>query len=259
MLLRCCLIILFLAAAGCSRNQSHQKKSEITVAAASDLIPAFEELGKEFEHETGTKVTFSFGSSGLLAKQIENGAPMDIFAAANIDYINNLEKQNLIIPDTKLLYARGRITLWVPKQSPLHINALSDLLNPQIKRLAIANPDHAPYGLAARQALESAGVWEQLRPRIVYGDNIRQTLQYAQTGNVDVAIVALSLSLQTSEGRWVLIPAELHKPIDQALAVIKSTKREPEARRFASFIATPLGRSIMSKYGFVLPEERPLK
>jgi hypothetical protein len=116
-------------------------------------------------------------------------------------------------------------------------------------RIAIANPDHAPYGLAAKQALESAGIWERVRPKLVYGDNIRQTLQYAETGNVDVSIVALSVSIQ-SRGRWTLIPEELHQPIDQGLGIIKTTKNEKAARAFAAFLAGPQGQAIMKKYGF---------
>ena len=122
------------------------------------------------------------------------------------------------------------------------------------QRIAIANPDHAPYGLAARQALETAGIWERVKPKLVYGDNIRQTLQYAETGNVEVAIVALSLSMQ-SRGRWTLIPEELHKPIDQGLAIIKTTKNEPAARAFAAFVNGPQGRAIMQKYGFTFPPQ----
>jgi molybdate transport system substrate-binding protein len=229
---------------------------ELNVAAASDVTPAFEEIGREFQKETKIKVTFSFGSTGMLTQQIANGAPMDVFAAANVDFIDQLAQKNLILPDTKALYARGRITLWTTRDSKVQVNELSDLARREISRIAIANPDHAPYGLAARQALEQVGIWDQIKPKLVYGENIRQTLQYAQTGNVDVAIVALSLSLQT-DGRWVLVPEHLHKPIDQALAVIKGTKHEPEARQFAAYINSPSGRVIMRKYGFTLPGEKP--
>ena len=117
--------------------------------------------------------------------------------------------------------------------------------------IAIANPDHAPYGLAAKQALQSVGIWERVQPKLVYGDNIRQTLQYAQTGNVEVSIVALSLSIG-SNGRWTLIPEELHHPLFQALAIMKTTKNEPAARAFATFVTSPQGQKIMQKYGFIL-------
>jgi molybdate transport system substrate-binding protein len=224
-------------------------QGELTVAAASDLTPAFEELGREFESATKTKVVFVFGSTGMLTRQIENGAPFDLFAAANVSYVDQLEQKGLIIPDTKAIYARGRITLWTPNESTLRLQGIADLARPEVTRIAIANPDHAPYGLAAKQALQSAGIWERVQSKLVYGDNIRQTLQYAETGNVEVAIVSLSLS-KPGNGRWTLIPEELHQPIDQGLAVIKGAKNEPAARAFASFINSPPGKAIMQKYGF---------
>ncbi|HKG46047.1 MAG TPA: molybdate ABC transporter substrate-binding protein [Pyrinomonadaceae bacterium] len=224
-------------------------RDEVTVAAAADLTPAFEEIAREFKSATNTKVVFVFGSTGMLTRQIEHGAPVDLFAAANISYIDQLEQKSLIIPDTKGIYARGRITLWTPDESPLRLQSIADLARPEVTRIAIANPDHAPYGLAAKQALQSASIWAQVQPKLVYGDNIRQALQYAQTGNVEVAMVALSLSIQ-SNGRWTLIPEELHQPIDQGLAVIKTTSNEKAARAFAAFISSPQGKAIMKKYGF---------
>jgi len=246
-------ITLLISFSACSR-QSGNSQTELTVAAAADLTPAFEELGREFQATNHVKVVFSFGSTGVLAKQIENGAPMDLFAAANTDYIDQLDKQGLILPGTSKIYARGRITLWTPKDSHLQIEKISDLTRPEVKRIAIANPDHAPYGMIAREAMQRAGVWETVQPKLVFGENIRQALQYAQTGNVEVAIVALSLSIQ-SDGKWVLVPEDLHKPLDQALAVIKGTKNEHAAREFADFVTGTQGRSIMRKYGFTLPGE----
>lgn len=229
----------------------------LTVSAASDLTPAFQEIGLLFEQETGAKVVFNFGSTGQLAQQIEQGAPVDVFAAANVSFVDELEQQGLIIPETKALYARGRITLWAQTDSPLQLERIEDLAAPGVKRVAIANPDHAPYGMAAREALQSAGIWDKVQPKLVFGENVRDTLHYAETGNVDVAIVALSLSIQ-GQGRWVLVPEELHQPIDQALAVIKSTVHEAQARQFATFINGPEGRPIMRRYGFVLPGEEPI-
>jgi len=226
---------------------------EITVAAASDLTPAFEEIGRAFESTYKTKVVFVFGSTGMLTRQIENGAPVDLFAAASMSYIDELDQKGLVIPDSKATYARGGITLWTPAESTLRLEGIKDLSRPEVTRIAIANPDHAPYGLAAKQALESAGLWELVKPKLVYGDNIRQTLQYAQTGNVEVAIVALSLSIQ-SRGRWSLIPEELHRPLDQGLGIMKSTKKETSARSFATFLTGPQGRAIMQKYGFTFPQ-----
>lgn len=257
------LAVLLLSAciSSCSQrsaNKNEAAPNKLYVAAAADLAPAFEELGRAFEQETGIQVVYSFGSTGTLAKQIENGAPMDLFAAANIEFIDGLERKGLIIPDTKALYARGRITLWTKADSRLRIEKLEDLADAGVGKIGIANPEHAPYGMAAREALQSVGVWETVKPKLVFGENVRQTLQYAETGNVDVSMVALSLSVQ-SKGRWTLIPEELHKPLDQALAVIKSSTHEQQARRFAAYINGPQGRPIMRKYGFILPGEEPNK
>jgi molybdate transport system substrate-binding protein len=226
--------------------------SELTVAAASDLTPAFEQIAREFEATHKTKVVFVFGSTGLLTRQIENGAPFDVFAAANVSYVDQLEAEGLIVPGTKTVYARGRITMWTTADSTLKLEQIEDLARPDVHRIAIANPDHAPYGQAARESLETAGVWETVRPKLVYGENIRQTLQFAETGNVEVAIVALSLSVQ-SNGRWTLIPEELHKPLDQGMGVIKGTKNEQAARAFSEFVNGKPGREILQKYGFSFP------
>lgn len=239
-------------------QQSPRPQTALTVSAAADLTLAFQELGALFEQETGTRVICNFGSTGQLAQQIELGAPVDLFAAANVAFIEELEKQGLILPDTKARYARGRITLWARADNSFPLTRLEDLTRPEVRRVAIANPDHAPYGMAAREALQAAGVWDAVQPKLVLGENIRQALLYAETGNVEAAIVALSLSVQ-GEGRWVLIPQELHQPLDQALAVIKGTRYEREARRFAAFINGPEGRPIMRKYGFTLPGEEPAK
>ncbi len=258
-----CVFLSFMLGGFLVPYQSHaqaplQPPVELTISAAADLMFAFQELGALFEKETAIKTIFNFGSTGQLAQQIEQGAPVDLFAAANVAFVDELEQQGLILPDTKALYARGRITLWTRVDSPLRFERLEEVARPEVKRVAIANPQHAPYGIAAREALQSAGMWETVQPKLVLGENVRQTLVYAETGNVDVAIVALSLSIQIA-GQWVLIPEALHQPIDQALAVIKGTRHEQEARQFAEFINGPTGRSVMRKYGFVLPGEEAVK
>ena len=257
---RAVALVLALVLLTACRSSPSDKDAPVTltVSAAADLTPPFEELGKLFTNDTGIKVTFNFGSTGQLTQQIEQGAPVDLLAAANVSFVEELEKQNLIIPDTKALYAQGRITLWTRSDSALKLERIEDLAKPEIRHIAIANPEHAPYGEAAREALQSAGIWDRVSSRLVFGENVSQTLQYAETGNVDAAIVALSLSVN-SKGRWVLIPDQLHQPLKQALAVIRSTRHEAEARRFAGFVNSPQGRTVMRKYGFVLPGEEPLK
>lgn len=231
-------------------------QGELVVSAASDLIPAFEEIGAGFSAETGIPVTFNFGSSGLLAQQIEQGAPVDVYASANQLYVDELLAGGHVLPDTVTLYGIGRITLWTRADSALEITTLDDLLDPAVARIAIANPEHAPYGVAAREALQSAGLWDALQPRLILGENIATTFQYAETGNVDVALVALSLSIAAGEeGRWTLIPAELHAPIQQALAVVSHSPQAAAARAFAVYVNSEAGREIMRRYGFVLPDE----
>lgn len=230
---------------------------ELNVAAAADLAFAFNEIGALYEQETGTKVNFSFGSTGQLAQQIEQGAPFDLFAAANESFVEELLARDRVLADSTALYAQGRITLWTRTDSGLKVERVQDLLQPNIKHVAIANPDHAPYGMAAREAMQSAGIWEQIQPRLVLGENAMATLQYGVRGEVDVVIAPLSLSVSVPDAHWVLIPAELHKPINQALAVVKESKHQADARAFAAFINGPKGRPIMIKYGFVLPSEAP--
>jgi molybdate transport system substrate-binding protein len=259
---RAVLLLLFLSAtvalASCNKPGGESDKPSLTVSAAADLTLAFEEMGKLFEQDTGIKVTFNFGSTGQLAQQIEQGAPVDLFAAANVSFVERLEQRGLTLPDTKAIYAQGRITLWTRPDSSLRVEKVEDLTRADVKRIAIANPEHAPYGIAAREAMQSAGVWEKVSPKLVFGENIRQAHQFAESGNVDVAIISLSLSMH-SPGRWTLIPAELHKPINQALAVIKGTRQEEAARKFAAFIGSDKGREVMRKYGFILPGEESVK
>jgi molybdate transport system substrate-binding protein len=232
----------------------------LVVSAAADLRIAFREVGDLFEQGTGIKVTFNFGSTGQLAQQIERGAPADVFAAANVSFLEDLVRKGHIIPETQALYARGFIVLWTREDSPLQFQRIEDVAQKGVRRIAIANPSHAPYGIAAREALQRAGIWNEVQSRLVLGENVSQTLQYAQTGNVDVAIVALSLAVAPSVtgGRYERIPQQMHQPIDQALGVVASTRHEREARAFAAFINGPKGRPIMQRYGFVLPEEAGL-
>lgn len=227
---------------------------ELTVAAAADLKFAFTEIGKLFEKATNSKLIFSFGSTGQLTDQIENGAPFDVIAAANIEYVDRLRSKNMIIDDTQQIYGVGRIGLATLKTNPIEVQTLNDLLKPEIKKIAIANPEHAPYGIAARQALESAGLWEKVKEKLVYGKNISDTLILIETGNADAGIIALSIS-KNEKINFYLIDDTLHTPIKQAIAVVKGSKQEDLARSFINYVNSKEGRAIMKKYGFILPEE----
>ncbi len=248
-------MIGLLVLAGCS-TATRASTVELTVAAAADLTPAFTEIGVLFQEQTGIPVVFNFGSTGQLAQQIERGAPIDLFYAANQSFVEDLAAKGLVDSSSMTIYAQGRITIWTRADQPLRPQEVRDLLDPAYRRIAIANPEHAPYGQAAREALQRAGIWDQIKDRLVFGENVAQTLTLADTGNVEAAIVALSLSLQ-GNGHWVLIPAELHPdhPLIQMAAIVVDSRQPESARRFMEFVASPVGREIMRKYGFVLPGE----
>jgi molybdate transport system substrate-binding protein len=242
---------------GCkSESKTAGSKEPIKVAAASDLAFAFKEVGKEFEAKTGHPVTFTFGSTGQLAKQISEGAPYDVFAAANASFVDDVVKAEACDGATKAMYARGRIVVWSKKSGGVPApKTLAELTDPRFVKIAIANPEHAPYGKAAKQALEAAGVWDAVQPKIVFGENIQQTLKFAQTGNTEVAFAALSLALVSEDGVYFLVDEALHKPIDQALVVCKHGNSAAVGRQFAAFVSSEQGRSIMKRFGFLLPGE----
>lgn len=241
--------------AGSAPASSSAGDGELLIAAAANVQFAFEEIGLRFQQETGRDVTFSFGSSGNLASQIENGAPFDVFAAANVAYVDQLRDHGLIVPDTLRLYAQGRVALVVNRASGAEATSPEDLLAPSISRIAIANPQHAPYGLAAEQVLQRAGIWSAVQPKIVYGENVRQALQFVQTGDAPAGLVALSIA-DVPEVAATVVDPSLHEPLNQALAVIRGTAHEQAARQFVDFVMTTEGQSILKKYGYAEPEER---
>ena len=243
-------LVLTASSCGGSTNSS-PTAPQLLVAAASDLRPAFEELAWQFSEDTDINVTFSFGSSGQLREQIINGAPFDVFASANAEFVDDVINAGRAIEATKTPYALGRIVLWSasPQNLPANITELQD---PRYTRIAIANPTHAPYGLAAQQAFESAGIWNAVQNKLVYGENILDTKQIIESGNVDVGVIALSLAI--ADGRdYVLIPDSLHVPLLQAAVVTASGNRVELATQWISYMSSPPGLQILAKYGFVRP------
>jgi len=243
-------VLALLAAGACSKS-AHK----VRVAAAADLAKAFTELSAEFKTRTGTTLELEFGSSGLLAKQIEQGAPFSLFAAANREYIDQVVKSGHCDGATAHPYARGRIVVWTPAgvKAPA---ALADLADPRFHKIAIANPEHAPYGRAAKEALEKQGVWSQLQDRIVLGENVQATMLYARDHNADAAIVALSLAVVTDGGAFLAIDPAAHSPLDQAMVVCGTGDDARAARQFSDFISSREGREVMTRYGFLLPDEQ---
>ena len=229
-------------------------EAELIVFAASDLQFAFAEVAGAFAAAGHPKPTISIGSTGLLSQQIENGAPADLFFAADESYVVALERKGIVLPDSRQVYASGRVVL-VERAGILPVTTLADLERSDVRHVAIANPEHAPYGRAARDALTRAGRWSAIEPKLVLGENISQTFQFVRTGNADAGVVALSLAVGTPGTRYSLIDAALHEPITQSAAVVARSRQPAAARAFLAFVNGPVGRPIMRKYGFTLPGE----
>jgi molybdate transport system substrate-binding protein len=225
-----------------------------TIFAASDLAFAFREMIPRFEQAAGVKVTLVLGSTGNLAKQIEHGAPADVLFAANQTFVDDLLAKGAVIAETRALYAQGRIVLATARTAGPRLTALMQLRDPRIRRVAIANPAHAPYGRAAEEALRSAGIWDAVKPKLVYGENIRQALQFMESGAAEAGILALSIASAPAVD-WVPIDPAMHGRLDQAVAVVRRSPRPELGVAFIQFVNGPEGRAIMKRYGFLLPGE----
>jgi molybdate transport system substrate-binding protein len=226
---------------------------EITVVAAADLQPAFREIVPRFESANHTKVKLSFGSSGNITSQIQNGAPYDAFFSADIEYPRRLDAAGLVEPGSLYEYAVGRIVLWLPGTRLDPRKGLHVLLDPSVRKIAIANPQHAPYGRAAIAALRSAGIYEQLQPKFVFGENVSQAAQFVQTGNADAGIIALSLALSPamkSAGRYYEIDPKSYPELRQAAVVLRASKNKSAALAFMQFIKSEPAKAILRQYGF---------
>ncbi len=232
---------------------------EISVTAASDLQYAMKDIIAAFEKTNPTdKVSAVFGSSGKAVSQIENGAPYDLFFSADISYPEKLRASGAAISTPKP-YAVGRIVVWVTKQSGLDVRkGIKVLLDPRVKKIALANPVHAPYGKIGKEVMEHYGIYGKLQDKLVLGENIQQTAQFVETGAADAGLVAYSLALApalASVGNYFLVPSEAHNPIVQGYVLLKPASGNATAAKFEAFIASPAARVIFRKYGFSLPNE----
>jgi len=243
--------IMLILLSGCGQRIA-QDEPEIIVAAAANLTDAFVEMGRQFTANTGIRVVYSFGSTADLATQIENGGPFDVFAAADVTHIDRLGGKDLILPETRAVYARGRLVLWVPVHGDVRINRIEDVTRPDVKTIAIAKPDLAPYGLAAVEALKALNVWPQIESKVVYGTNVSMTKQYAASGNATLAFIPLAL-VKKGEGHYIEIDERLHQPINQGLAVVKTSAKQDKARQFVDFVLGMDGRAILGQYGYRNP------
>jgi molybdate transport system substrate-binding protein len=232
---------------------------EITVAAAADLQFVMQDVAARFQSETGKSVKLIYGSSGNFAQQLQNGAPFDMFFSANLDYPKQLEAAGLTEPGTFYQYATGKIVIWVPNGSKLDLSSgLKALLNPSIKKIAIANPQHAPYGKAAVAAMQKENIYGQVKDKFVLGENVSQAASFVASGSADVGIVALSLALSPNmkdKGRYAEVPATDYPLIQQACVIMGSSKNKSVAQQFLKFIQSSPIRELFQKYGFAIPNQ----
>lgn len=247
-------VVALLAGTAVSGRAQTPSQEPLLVFAAADLGPAFAQIVPQFERKTRADVTLVLGSTGMLAQQIRNGAPADVFFAANESFIKDLAAENLTLRQTHALYARGRIAMVSLRSGNIRIDDLTDLADARIRRIAIANPQHAPYGLAARQALEAAGLWTTLEPKLVFGENVQQAVQFVRSGSAEAGLVARSVA-DTSDLRWKLVDAALHAPLDQMAVVLARTRQPAAAMSFIEFVNGTQGRFVMRTFGFLLPGE----
>lgn len=227
----------------------------ITVAAAADLKFALNDIVARFMKDNpGDEVQVIYGSSGKFSTQIRQGAPYDLYFSADIEYPRELVRTGFAASGVTP-YAMGRIVLWMPGHD-VHNITISRLAHSDIKRIAIANPKHAPYGKRAEEALRAAGIWEQVSHKLVFGENIAHAAQFVQTGNAQAGIIALALARNPAlarQGSYWLIPDTLHPPLEQGFIITKRAEGNALARRFADYMSSPVARTIMTGYGFVLP------
>ncbi len=229
----------------------------ITIAAASNLNFAFREIAAEYEQASGNQVRLTFGSSGNFYAQIQNGAPFDLFFSADLEYPQKLEEASLTVPGSFYQYAIGRIVLWTGHESRIDVTkGIEALREPAVKKVAIANPKHAPYGKAAVAAMEYFKVYDQVKDKLVLGENISQAAQFIESGACDIGIIALSLAVtpaMKSKGMYWEIPAGAHQPLEQAVVILKSSKQQESAKQFIAYIKGVQGQEIMKRNGFTQP------
>jgi molybdate transport system substrate-binding protein len=252
---RCAAAFIVICLLGIQRLAGAQN---LAVAAASDLQAALPAVATQFEKDTGQKVTLTFGSSGNFFAQIRNGAPFDVFLSADIHYPRQLEQAGAAERGSLYAYAMGRLVLWTRKDSGIDVKrGLSVLADGRVRRIAIANPEHAPYGRAAVAALRHEGLYEQVKGKFVLGENILQTAQFAQSGNAAVGLLALSLALAPalkSVGTYVEIPVDFHPSIEQAAVVVATSRQKALAQQFVDALKKPAVAQILQSYGFEVPQ-----
>jgi molybdate transport system substrate-binding protein len=254
-----CVVGALLAAACGPSGEKPPGRRHVRIAAAADLNVALGDLIARFSASHAADVSVSYGSSGTFYAQLLSRAPFDIFFSADLEYPRQLASRGLVVDGSEFTYAIGRLALWVPSASPLDVEhqGLQALTAASIAHVAIANPEHAPYGRAAVAAMRTAGVYDRVRPKLVFGENVAQALQFVQSGAADAGIVALSLALAPllkDKGRWIELPVDSYPRMEQGGAILKWAADVDAARALRAFVLSADGRAILKQYGFFLPE-----
>jgi molybdate transport system substrate-binding protein len=258
--LRCALIATYLLLSFSTPSFAQNKDtSELVVAAAADLSSALKDVTSSFKKKTGIKIELSFGASGALTQQIHNGAPFDIFFSADMDFPRQLIAAGEADGPTLYQYAVGKLVLWVPADSALDVEhkGMDILLDPSVKKIAIANPQNAPYGRAAVAALKHVGLYDRVTDRLVIGENISQAAQFAESGNAQAGFVALAHAIAPSmqgKGKFWVVPQDYYPPLAQGVVVVTRSAHKKEAQEFLDYIKTKEAKDILRKFGFSLPE-----
>jgi molybdate transport system substrate-binding protein len=253
-----------LVVSGVTTSQSQSANREINVAAAADLSAVLQEVATNYEKRTGVAVKLSFGASGALTQQIQNGAPFDVFFSADMDYPRQLITGGQADGATLYRYAVGKLVLWVPKNSPLDVEhrGMDVLLDPSVKKISIANPQHAPYGRAAVAALKHYGLYEKVTGQLVLGENISQAAQFVESGNAQVGFVALAHAIAPSmqgKGKYWMVPTEAYPPLDQGAVLISRSSHKQDAASFLEYIKTTEVSALLKRYGFSISDQKEEK
>lgn len=254
-------LIALLAMSGISLLRAGAAGHEINVAAAADLSAALEEVAANYEKRTGVAVKLSFGASGALTQQIQNGAPFDVFFSADMGYPQQLIAGGQAEGASLYRYAVGKLVLWVPKDSPLDVEhkGMDVLLDASVRKISIANPHHAPYGRAAAAALKHYGLDEKVADRLVLGENISQAAQFVESGNAQAGFVALAHALAPAmqgKGKYWVVPAEAYPPLDQGVVLISHSPHQQDAAAFLKYVKSAEASAVLQHYGFTLPEHK---
>lgn len=253
-------LFVFICVMLAASSSGAESSPTLTVAAASDLQFAMGEIAPAFEKATGSAVKLSFGASGSFVAQITAGAPFDLFFSADESYPKRLIEMGLAAPESFYRYATGRLVLWAPKESPIDVaqEGMQGLLHPTVRKIAIANPAHAPYGKAAVAALQSSGLYEQVQSRLVLGENISQAAQFVQSGNAEIGLLSLShahAAPMKEKGRFWMVPVDAYPPLHQGVVILRRSREMPLAQSLIDFVKGKEGKAILDRYGFTIPSE----